>query len=127
MPRYSTENIGAGDQTWMGSTHGIANARTETIDISAWDKATHYPDGYIKSGTPAALVGGMLVPYDVTTGTTTGAGLLEGHILTDQKVVGTSDFAVPLFDHGRVVTSKVPYASFAAPIAAKNRSNNLYV
>ena len=121
MPRLSTETFGGGDLSWLGSTHGISNARTEILDISAFTAATHYPDGYIKSGTPVAKVGGVLVPYDATEATVTGAGVLAGFVLTDQKVVGTDDFAVPLFDHGRVIASKLPI-SFTAPSAAAKRA-----
>ncbi|GAA4762569.1 head decoration protein [Microbacterium gilvum] len=132
MPKLQTENFGSGDQTWLGSTHGIRNARTVVLDVSAFTKATHYPDGYIPSGTPLAIVGGLAVPYDPTVGTTTGAGILAGHLLTDQKVVGTQDFGVPLFDHGRVIAAKVAailsaWSSFVAPAGAKNGSNILYV
>ena len=119
MPRMKSETFGAGDQSWLGSTHGIYNTRTETIDISAFTAGTHYPNGYIPSGTPVALVGGMLVPYDKTEATVTGAGVLEGFIYTDQPVVGTNDFAAPLLDHGRVKVSKIPLAGgFVAPAAA---------
>lgn len=121
MPRLSTETFGGGDLSWLGSTHGISNARTEILDVSAFTAATHYPDGYIKSGTPVAKVGGVLVPYDATEATVTGAGVLAGFVLTDQKVVGTDDFAVPLFDHGRVIASKLPI-SFTAPTAAAKRA-----
>lgn len=121
MPRLSTETFGGGDLSWLGSTHGISNARTEILDISAFTAATHYPDGYIKSGTPVAKVGGVLVPYDATEATVTGAGVLAGFVLTGQKVVGTDDFAVPLFDHGRVIASKLPI-SFTAPTAAAKRA-----
>ncbi|WP_345750104.1 hypothetical protein [Microbacterium rhizophilus] len=132
MPKLRTENFGSGDQSWLGSTHGIRNARTEILDISAFTAANHYPDGYIPSGTPVAKVGGMLVPYDPTVGTVTGAGVLAGHILTDQKVVGTADFGVPLFDHGRVIAAKVAailsaWSTFVAPIATKNATNIVYV
>src|SRR5690349_4066809 len=99
MPRLRTETFGAGDQSWLGSAHGIANCRTETLDVSAFTAGTHYPNGYIPSGTPVAKVGGLLVPYDKTEATVTGAGILVGHVFTDQPVVGTQDFAVPLFDH----------------------------
>lgn len=116
MPRLQEETYGTGDQSWLGSAHGIWNGRTETVDISAFTAATHYPDGNLLSGTPVAKVGGKLVPYDTTEATVTGAGVLAGHILTDQKVVGTADFPVPLLDHGRVKASKVPN-SFAAPVA----------
>lgn len=132
MPKLRTESFGSGDQSWLGSTHGIRNARTGIIDISAFTANTHYPDGYIPSGTPLALVGGLYVPYDPTVGVTTGAGVLAGHLLTDQKVVGTADFGAPIFDHGRVIASRVAailsaWSSFVAPIAAKNGSNILYV
>jgi hypothetical protein len=126
MPRIQSENIGTGDQSWLGSTHGIGNARTETIDISAFTPATHYPNGYIPSGTPVAIVAGLAVPYDVTVGTTTGAGILAGFILTDQKVVGNTDFAAPVLDHGRVVVAKVPFASFAKPLATKDATTVVF-
>lgn len=121
MPRLTAESFGSGDQSWLGSAHGINNARTETIDISAFTAGTHYPDGYIKSGTPVAKVGGVLVPYVATEGTVTGAGILAGHVLFDQKVSGASDFPVALLDHGRVIAAKVP-GGFTAPAAEAKRS-----
>lgn len=127
MPRLKSETFGAGDQSWLGSTHGLRNSRTVTIDISAFTAVTHYPNGYIPSGTPVAIVANLAVPYDVTVGTVTGAGILAGHILTDQPVVGSVDFPAPLFDHGKVVAAKVPYAAFVKPIAAKDATNILYI
>lgn len=129
MPRLATETIGSGDQSWLGSAHGIANCRTELLDISAFTSGTHYPNGYIPSGTPCAKVGGMLVPYTSAEGTTTGAGVLAGHLFTDQKVVGTNDFAVPLLDHGRIRTAKVPTGTdaFTAPVAAAKRAATTFV
>lgn len=128
MPKLQQETFGSGDMTWLGSAHGIRNARTGIIDISAFTANTHYPDGYIPSGTPVALVAGLLVPYDKTEGTTTGAGILAGFILTDQKVVGTADFGAPLLDHGRINVAKVPYTGgFAAPAAAAKRAATTFV
>ena len=130
MPKLRSETIGTGDQSWLGSTHGLRNARTEVLDISTFTAGTHYPNGYIPSGFPVAVVSGLLVPYDITTGTTTGAGILAGHVLTDQQVVGTVDFAVPLFDHGRVKAAKVAalaLTGFVKPIAAKNATTIVYI
>lgn len=127
MPRLSTQSYGGGDQSWLGSTHGINNARTETIDISTFTANTHYPNGYIPSGTPVALVSGLAVPYDVTTGTTTGAGILAGHLLFDAPVSGTADFPAAILDHGRVKAAKVPFASFVKPLAAKNATTIVYI
>jgi hypothetical protein len=114
---------------WLGSNHGIRNARTEILDISAFTAGTHYPDGYIKSGTPVAKVGGVLVPYDATEATVTGAGILAGFVLTDiplgvtpgATAVATEDFNVPLLDHGRVKVGKLPIA-FVKPTAAAKSS-----
>jgi hypothetical protein len=126
MPRIQSENVYSGDMSWLGSAHGIGNARTETIDISAFTANTHYPNGFIPAGTPVAIVGGLAVPYDVAAGTTTGAGILAGFVLTDQKVVGTTDFGAPVLDHGRINVSKVPFASFAKPATAKDATTCVF-
>lgn len=121
MPRLRTEAYGSGNLAWLGSAHAIGNARTETVDVSAFTAGTHYPDGFIRSGQPVAKVAGLLVPYDATEGTVTGAGILAGHILFDQPVIGTADFPAPLVDHGRVVVAKVP-GTFVKPAAAAKLS-----
>jgi hypothetical protein len=120
--------------TWLGSGHGIRNARTEKLDISAFTAATHYPNGYLPSGLPVAKVGGVLVPYDATEGTTTNAGVLAGFVLTDiplKVTPGTTapaseDQNVPLLDHGRVKTANLPIA-FTAPAAAAKSANTQFV
>lgn len=135
MPRFRTESeIVTGDMTWLGSGHGIRNARTEKLDISTFTAATHYPNGYIRSGTPVAKVGGVLVPYDATEGTVTGAGILAGFVLTDiplKVTPGTTapaseDQNVPLLDHGRIKTANLPIA-FTAPAAAAKSANTQFV
>ena len=125
MPRMKTETFGGGDMSWLGSgAPHIADCRTEILDISAFTAGTHFPDGYIPSGTAVAKVAGVLVPYDIAEATVTNAGVLAGHILTDQAV-GTlntgPDFGVPLYDQGRVTTAKVP-GVFTAPVAAAKRA-----
>ena len=56
MPNFKSESFGGGDQSWLGSAHGIANCRTEKLKVSGFTKGTHYPNGYIPSGTPVAKV-----------------------------------------------------------------------
>lgn len=126
MPGLKTETYGAGDLSWLGSAHGLGNARTEKLDISAFTEGTHYPTGYIKSGTPVSLVSGVLVPYVATEGTTTGNGVLAGFVLTDQSTDGVEDIAVPVIDHGRVRVSKLPI-TFVAPTAEAKRANTNFV
>jgi hypothetical protein len=126
MPRLKTETFGAGDQSWLRSTHGMRNAKTETIDNSAFDSGDNYPNGYIPSGTPVAKVSSKMVPYTSSESTTTGAGVLWGHLLTDQPVVGTVDFLAPVLRHGEVVAAKVPQGTdaFTAPVAAAKRASS---
>ncbi|MDF2849134.1 MAG: hypothetical protein K0R97_3116 [Oerskovia sp.] len=128
MPKLRTEIYGGGDMSWLDSSHGIANARTDILDISAFAAATYYPDGYIKSGTPVAKVGNVLVPYDKTEATVTDAGILWGCLLTDQRIAGTDDFGVPVLKHGALIVAKVPHpGGFAAPVAAAKRSATTFI
>ena len=63
MPGITTEKFaGRDDMPWLGSAHGLRNARTETLDVSAFTAADHYPDGYFKSGLPVAKVAGCWHP-----------------------------------------------------------------
>lgn len=39
------------DRSWLGSAHGTEATETITLDISAFTANTHYPNGYIASGT----------------------------------------------------------------------------
>ena len=124
MPRLTTEHYGTGDQSWLGSMHGIHNARTVTLDPAKFTEADHYPDGYIPSGWPLTLdENGVAGPYDPA-----GEGSLDGFLLTDQVVKeGGSSIAVPLLDHGRVNTTRVPAPGFTAPDAARNKTTFVFV
>lgn len=121
MPRLTTEVVGSGNLAWLGSAHAIHNARTETISVAGFTEATHFPNGFIPSGTPVAKVGGVLVAYDATEATVTAAGILAGHVLFDVKVKGSVNVPSPLLDHGRVIVAKVP-GTFAKPAAAAKLS-----
>lgn len=123
MPRLKIETLGTGDKSWLGSSHGIRNCRTVTLNLSAFTSASLYPNGYIPSGTPIAIVSNLAVPYTSAEGTTTGAGVLAGHLFNDERVVGTGNFSAPLLDHGRVRTAKVPAGTdaFTVPVAAAKR------
>ena len=70
-----SEAFGVEDRSWLGSAHGTEATRTITLDVSAFTAGTHYPDGYIPSGTVVARndSSGMYEPYD---GDNTAAGFL---------------------------------------------------
>lgn len=119
MPNFTSKSYVAGDQSWLGGTHGIYHNRTETLTVSAFDKATHYPDGYIKSGFPVAKVDDRLVPYNA--GGTGDAAVLAGHIYNDVAVKDDPEISVALFWHGSVRTNLVPLAGFAAPASQSSQ------
>lgn len=127
MTRLRTETWGAGDQSWLGSAHGIANARTERLNVSALTAGTHYPNGYVPSGLPVALVSGQLVPY--VSGGAGGAEILAGFILTDTPIVSgsTESLNVPLLDHGRIKTSLLPVAFTAPTTVANNKTTCVFI
>lgn len=110
-----TETFGQDDQSWIGAAHGIDLARSITLDTSAFTEGTHYPDGYMPSGTPLSLItaSGLYGPY-----TPAGAGGLEtlsGFLLTPTKLKdGGADVGAALYEHGRVVEDNLPIAIDAA-------------
>ncbi|MYR43058.1 head decoration protein [Streptomyces sp. SID5910] len=71
---------------WLGSAHGTDAPVSVTLDVSKFTKATHYPDGYLKSGIPLGKIttGGKYGPYDDTA--TDGRQTLVGFLFTAQDV-----------------------------------------
>lgn len=116
MPKLRRETYGSGDQTWLASTHGITNAPTGTLDLSTFTKATHYPDGYIPSGTPVDVTDlGAVKPH--TAPAEGGPALKLGFILFDLPVDGGEVNPAAILRHGSVVAEKVP-GTFTAPASA---------
>lgn len=117
MPNYRSETFGSGDQTWLANVPVAArDAITATLDVSAFTKATHYPDGYVPSGTPVNYADrGAVAPY-------TGAeGEALGFVFFDSKVFGEGASAtaapVSVLIRGVVKSGSVP-GDFTAPAVA---------
>ncbi|SDD41273.1 potassium transporter [Auraticoccus monumenti] len=108
MPRMKSETIGGGDQSWLASDHGITNCRTSVLDVSAFTKATHYPNGYFPSGLEVNVASESAVkPW-------TGAATEKlGFLFTDQSTDGTADIPAPILRHGMVKTARLPVAHVA--------------
>lgn len=110
-----TEQFGGDDQGWLGSAHGTSSAKTITIDKSLLTAGTHYPQGYVRSGTPLGLVtaSGLYGPYD--NAASDGRQTLAGFLLTPQPVSATGTRIVgPLVWHGAINLSRLPIAIDAA-------------
>lgn len=120
MPKLTVERYGNGDQSWLGSTHGIGNARTVSLDPSKFTKADHFPDGYLPAGTPLTVTEDVAGPYGED-------AQLSGFLLTDQVTDGEATIAVPLIDHGRVNVAKLPVSSFTKPTPENDKTTIVFV
>lgn len=97
MPQVSTETVTAGDQSWLGSTHGIYHCRTVEPDTALFTAAA-YPAG-VPSGTPIGIVTatGKAGPYtgdatdEVQTITEGGSGLTSFTLTFDGETTDSID------------------------------------
>ena len=109
MPGLKTTTYGSGDFSALLNTDGLDEAITGVIDVSTFTAGTHYPNGYVPSGTPVdASDEGAVVPY------VDGAGAQLGFILFDVPVNGTEDLNVAVLRHGLVKIDQLPQA-FTVP------------
>lgn len=111
-----SETFGQDDQTWIGAAHGIDQARSITLDTSAFTSGTHYPNGYFPGGLPLGRITATKLygPYD--NAASDGREVLAGFLLTPVKAGSptTVDVQGALLEHGRVVEPNLPIAIDAA-------------
>ncbi|QCB97124.1 head decoration protein [Arthrobacter sp. PAMC25564] len=98
------ETFGQDNQSWLGSAHGTNAAQTITLDVSTFTKATHYPDGYLKSGIPLQKLAGGKYGLWLTTKE------LAGFLFTGVSAPASTatPVAAALLEHGRVIEAKLP-------------------
>lgn len=104
-----SETFGVEDRSWLGSAHGTEATRSITLDVSAFTEATHFPDGYIPSGTVVGEITatGLYGPYDDAA--LDGREVAAGFLFNSVKVsTGGADVGAPLLEHGMVVEAKLP-------------------
>lgn len=103
QPR-TTEYQVPDDPSWLGSAHGLDATGTITLDAAAFTAETHYPDGYIPGGTPLAEITAthLYGPY-TTADTTTGLGVLAGHLVASKAVkAADAKIVAAILTHGKV-------------------------
>ena len=111
----TTTITGPGNPGWLGSAHGTDATRPVTLDVSKFTAGTHYPDGFIRGGTPVAKITatGKFGPY-TPADSTTGLGDLVGFIYGDFPVDGQANVVAAVLDHGKVREARLPIAVDAA-------------
>lgn len=117
-------------RSWLLSSHGAEDPGTNpsiTLDISKFVQATHYPNGFIPSGTVVSKITatGLYGPYDSTAsdGRQTVGDDLIGFLFGAVSVVrwnGTSATKAGggIVVHGFINTNKLPFASGAGALDA---------
>lgn len=108
---YAVDN-----RDWLVGQHGVDVTPSVTLDISKFTKNTHYPDGFIKSGTPLGKITatGLYGPYNdaASDGTEVCAGLLFSFVRAIDPNNGNTLVKAggARFVHGLVNTAKLPIA-----------------
>lgn len=103
------------NREWLIGTHGVDITPGVTLDISKFTKNTHYPNGFILSGTPLGIVTATQLygPYNdaASDGTEVCRGLLFSFV---RAIDGTGTTLAKAsgarFVHGAVKESKLPIA-----------------
>ena len=102
------------DRSWLVGTHGTDLTPSVTLDISKFTKNTHYPNGFIPSGTALGKVTatGLYGPYDnsASDGRETAVGLLFSSVRAIDTSTGSalSKVGGARFVHGLVNAAKLP-------------------
>ena len=115
MPGIVSKTLGSGDFRWLLHTHGIRDAvTTAMLDVSTFTKATHYPDGYFKSGLIVNIADPKAVkPF------TGAAGEKLGFLMGDHETDGVEDRGAAFLFHGSIRTGLLP-VSTNLPATAPN-------
>lgn len=101
----TSETVAGGNISWLGSRHGVANARTGTL------KASAFTDKFVPSGTPVSVdTDGTYVPYTAAVDQ-----VLTGFVINDADVTD-GDEPVAILDHGRIIAANLP-VEFTVPTA----------
>jgi hypothetical protein len=106
-----TETWTAEDRSWLGSRDGTDVTQTITIDTSAFTEATHFPNGYIPSGTILGRITatGLFGPYD--NAASDGTEVAVGFLFSNVKVrTGGPDVGAAIHWRGVIRASRLPIA-----------------
>lgn len=111
-------SVGQDDRTWLGTAHGTQSTTSITLDLTTFDRATHAPEGWLKSGLPLMILreeNGQDIYGLFVNGAAAPGNTLEGYLFaTVEAPAGATLLGGALYWHGRVITAKLPVAVDAA-------------
>lgn len=109
------------NRSWLLSPHGTEPGTTPsvTLDISKFTAGTHYPNGYIPSGTVLGIVTAtnMAAPYDpgASDGSETPVGILFSSLPVNP---GSTKVGGAYLVHGFVSRKKLPFTTGSGSLDA---------
>lgn len=123
-----TTSYQVGDRRWLLSPHGTDYTPGATLDISKFTAGTHYPNGYIPSGTVVGKVTatGKVGPYDDTAsdGRQTAYGITFADVrAVRQNGTTAANVGTGVLVHGVVSVAKLPFQSGAGSIDANGKAD----
>lgn len=128
MPGLKTTTYGTGDYSWMLNTDGLDQSVTGVLDVSTFTAGTHYPNGFIPSGTAIGQVTAtkLFGPYDDTK--SDGTQTLYGFTYADVRAVRQNGSTASKVGTGAVVSgavsvSKLPLQSGAGSVDANGKAD----
>lgn len=112
-----SQAFGTPNRTWLADDHGTEVMPGVPLDLTLFDSAQHYPNGFLPDGIVLGKVtsGGKYGPYlgTASDGRQTAVGILFNVVPMFQP--GTSSLftavSVPLFLHGFVAEANLPFNS----------------
>lgn len=103
-----TESWQAEDRSWLGSRDGTDVTQTVTLDTSTFTEGTHFPNGYIPSGTVLGRITatGLFGPYDDAAND--GREVAVGFLYSNTKVrTGGPDVGAPIHWRGVIRSARL--------------------
>jgi hypothetical protein len=107
-----TETFFAENRSWLGSRDGTDVTQSITLNTSLFTANTHYPNGYVPSGTVLGRVTatGLYGPYD--NAASDGREVAVGFLYSNTKMrSGGPNVGAPIHWRGIVLAAKLPIAS----------------
>lgn len=115
---YQVEN-----REWLASDFGTDEPRNITLDSSTLTSGTHYPNGYLPSGTVLGKItaNGLYTVYDnaAADGTQTAVGVLFSAVKIPTN--GTTDVAGAMLEMALIVEAKMPFGGGAGQTDATGK------
>jgi hypothetical protein len=130
----STGALTAEKRSWLLGPTGTRPGENPsvTLDVSSFTAGTHYPNGYIPSGTvlgtiTAGTTGGvwMVGPYDnaASDGRQTAVGILLSSVTVPVPTDTTQDVGAAMLTRGDVDPAKLPFTGVAGALDTAGRAD----